>query len=134
MNGNAWFANLALAALAAALPASHAAPQETHTVGLGVLEDLPGGHTGESDFRAVRAIFKKIGDDWQAFPTKTKSYLDLQTLPNSYPKEMKWTIAFDGRNLGRITSQTLQHFNFYSEIGIENITSRVRFRPLVGSH
>jgi len=98
---------------------------------LGVLEDIPGEYSGESDFRAVRAIFKKIGDLWQAFPTKTKSYLDLQTLPISYPKEITWTIAFDGRNVGTITSRTPSHFNFYSEIGIEHITNHSQV-PTVG--
>src|ERR1700733_1127830 len=98
---------------------------------LGVLEDIPGEYAGEPDFRAVRAIFKKVGDDWQAFPTKTKSYRDLETLPTSYPKEMTWTIAFDGRNLGAVTSRTPSHFKFYSEIGIEEITSQNQI-PTVG--
>jgi hypothetical protein len=98
---------------------------------LGVLEDFPGEYAGEPDFRAVRATFKKIGDDWQAFPTKTSSYRDLETLPTSYPKEMTWSIAFDGRNLGTITSHTPSHFKFYSEIGIEDITSQTPV-PTVG--
>jgi len=98
---------------------------------LGLLEDIPGEYAGESDFRAVRAVFKKVGDDWHAFPTRTKSYHDLDTLPESYPKEMAWTIAFDGRNLGRITSQTPPHFKFYDETGIEYIRSHGQV-PTVG--
>jgi hypothetical protein len=98
---------------------------------LGVLEDFPGEYAGESDFRAVRAIFKKVGDDWQAFPTKTKSYRDVDALSILYPKEMTWTIAFDGRNLGTVTSRTPSHFKFYSEIGIEEITSQNQV-PTVG--
>ena len=90
---------------------------------LGVLEDIPGEYSGESDFRAVRAVFQKVGDSWKPFPTKTKTYHDLETLPTSYPKEMMWTIAFDGRRLGAVTSVTPAHFSFYSEIGIERITS-----------
>jgi hypothetical protein len=91
---------------------------------LGVLEDIPGEYAREPDFRAVRAIFKKVGNDWQAFPTKTRSYRDLETLPTSYPKEMTWIIAFDGRNLGAVSSRTPSHFKFYYEIGIEEITSQ----------
>ncbi len=98
---------------------------------LGVLEDFPGRHAYDPDFRAVRATFKKNGDDWQAFPTKTNSYRDLETLPTSYPKDMTWSIAFDGRNLGTITSRTPSHFKFYSEIGIEDITSQTQV-PTVG--
>jgi hypothetical protein len=91
---------------------------------LGVLEDVPGKYSGEADFGAVRTVFEKVGDDWQAFRTRTESYHDLETLPMSYPKAMTWTVAFDGRNLGEITSQTPPHFRFYSEIGVGNITSR----------
>jgi hypothetical protein len=114
-----------------------AAPQATTTnsaqsgVILGVLEDFPGEYAGEPDFRAVRAVFRKIGNGWQAFPTKTSSYRDLETLPTSYPSEMTWSIAFDGRNLGTITSRTPTHFKFYSEIGIEDITSQTKV-PTVG--
>ena len=98
---------------------------------LGVLEDIPGRYVGRPDFRAVRAIFKKVGGDWKAFPTKTKSYRDLEILPSFYPKEMTWTIAFDGRNLGTITSRAPSHFKFYSEIGIEDITGQTPV-PTVG--
>jgi hypothetical protein len=90
---------------------------------LGVLEDFPGEYAGDPDFRAVRAIFSKVGEDWQAFPTDTNSYRDLQTLPASYPKEVTWTIAFDGRNLGSVTSRTPSRFKLYSEIGMEEIVS-----------
>jgi len=44
---------------------------------------------------------------------------------------MTWTIAFDGRNLGTITARTPSHFKFYSEIGIEAITSQSQV-PTVG--
>src|SRR5580692_279164 len=102
-----------------ALPGTRARAQQVTTTEVrqadlivGVLEDFPGENAYEPDFRAVRATFKKIGDDWQAFPTKTRSYRDLETLPTSYPSEMTWTIAFDGRRFGTITSRTPSHFKF----------------------
>jgi hypothetical protein len=98
---------------------------------LGVLEDLPGDYAGDPDFRVVRAVFEKIDNNWRPFSTKTNSRFDLQTLPRSYPQKMKWTIAFDGRNLGTITSQTPAHFNFYCQIGIEYITSKGQI-PTIG--
>jgi hypothetical protein len=98
---------------------------------LGVLEDTPSENSGESDIRAVRAVFEKTGGDWRPFPTKTKSYHDLQSLPMSYPKEVTWIIAFDGRDLGRVTSQTPPHFSYYADIGIEYITSHGQV-PTVG--
>jgi hypothetical protein len=90
---------------------------------LGVLEDLPGKNSGESDIRAVRTVFEKIGERWQAFPTQTESYGDLQTLPASYPKEMAWTLVIGGMKLGSISSQARAHFSYYSDIGIEYLTS-----------
>jgi len=98
---------------------------------LGVLEDLPGEYAGDSDFRAVRAVFEKNSDGWSAFPTSAKSELDLQSLAKSYPNSVTWTIAFDGKNLGVVTAETPKKYNFYSEIGIETITSK-RPVPTVG--
>ncbi len=90
---------------------------------LGVLEDYPGKSPNQSDIQFVRVVFEKNAGDWHPFPTKTKSYHDLPSLTSSYPKEVTWTIAFDGRNLGRITSQPPQQYRYYSEIGMEYITS-----------
>lgn len=105
--------------------------QQRDNVVLGVLEDISGEYAGEPDFRAVRAVFRNIDDRWQAFPTSANSYRDLQTLPSYYPKEMTWIIAFDGRELGAITSRTRRHFASYSEIGIEHIISH-SYIPAVG--
>jgi hypothetical protein len=110
------------------LPTAHV--QKANVI-LGVLEDVPGKSFGHPDTRVVRAVFEKEGDDWRAFPTKTKSYHDLQTLPQSYPKEMTWTITFDGKNLGRISSQTSANFSYYSDIGLEYITSHGKV-PTIG--
>jgi len=113
-----------------ALSGSYAKAQQVTTtkaqqdnVILGVLEDGPGKSPDQSDIWFVRVVFEKDGDNWRAFPTQTKSYHDLPTLTGSYPKEVTWTIAFDGRNLGKITSQTQQQYRYYSEIGMEYITS-----------
>jgi hypothetical protein len=92
-------------------------------VTLGVLENHPAEYTDGTDFRAVRAIFISVGQVWRAFPTETKSNLDLRSLPQSYPKEMTWFIAFDGRSLGIVKARTPEAFHFYSEIGYEQITS-----------
>lgn len=99
---------------------------------LGVLEDYPGKNSTQSDMKFVRAVFKKNDDAWRAFPTQTKSYHDLASLTISYPKEVTWTIAFDGRNLGRVTGQTQRQYSSYSEIGIEDITSNGSI-PSVGN-
>jgi hypothetical protein len=98
---------------------------------VGILESAPNEASNKSEVRYVRVVFEKIGDGWKAFPTKTKSYHDLQSLPMSYPKKMTWTIAFDGKDIGKVTSEVRPHFDHYADIGIEEITSHEPI-PTVG--
>lgn len=90
---------------------------------IGVLEDNPGRFVGEPDYRAVRAAFYKEGEPWKAFPNC--SDLDcMQTITAKYPREVNWTITFDGRQLGSVTSRTPETFDFYSSVGQQMITSK----------
>lgn len=90
---------------------------------LGVLEDVPGKYQGESDSRRIRVVFEKNGDTWKAFPSDCPSQDCLTTVAPEYPTEVTWTIAFDGKNLGKVTSRTPAKFDFYSDVGLQNITS-----------
>jgi hypothetical protein len=90
---------------------------------LGVLEDVPGDYQGESNSRLVRVVFEKDGDSWKAFPSNCPTQDCLTTITSKYPREMTWTIAFDGKNLGKVTSRTPTAYGFYSEVGLQNITS-----------
>lgn len=120
---HACFASLAsvLALVAAAQSADNKPPLRSGVI-LGVLEDLPAEY-GEPDQQAVRAIFRKTGEEWLAFPTQTQSSLDLQTLPAFYPKRVVWTIAFNGSSLGTVTAETPAVFRSYALIGVQDITS-----------
>ncbi len=90
---------------------------------LGVLEDLPGHYSGEPNFRAIRVLFQKVGEGWRVFPTEAKDQQSLKSLTKSYPGEINWTIAFDGKDLGHLTSRVPDDFAWYSEVGLEKITS-----------
>jgi hypothetical protein len=89
---------------------------------LGILEDIPAEY-GEPDQRAIRAVFEKQGDEWIAFPAQAQSYQDLQAFPASYPKQVTWTIAFDGRSLGTVTAETPPVFQSKSQVGVQEIIS-----------
>jgi len=41
-----------------------------------------------------------------------------------YPQEVTWTIAADGKNLGKVTARTPAAYHLYDEAGIEEITSK----------
>ena len=91
---------------------------------IGVLEDNPGHFVGEPHYRAVRAVFHKQADRWKAFPGDCSDHDCLKAITAKYPREVDWTISFDGRQLGRATSRTPDAFEFYSSVGQQIITSK----------
>jgi hypothetical protein len=95
---------------------------DTHPF-LGILEDVPGGRTNEPNFRAVRVLFQKNGNEWQPFHSDCRDAACLKATAAQYPREMAWTIAFDGKNLGKITTRAPLEFKLYADVGLEVITS-----------
>jgi hypothetical protein len=89
---------------------------------LGALEDRPGYYAGDPNFRAVRAVFQKNGQDWQAFPSDRPDQDCLKKITSDYPAEATWTIAFDGKNLGQIKSHAPRDFKWYASVGQQEIT------------
>lgn len=72
---------------------------------LGVLEENPGIHYGDPNSRAVRIAFQKSGHEWQAFQSDCPDHDCGNTAEPNYPLEITWTIAFDGKKLGTVTSR-----------------------------
>jgi hypothetical protein len=101
------------------------------TTFLGALEDVPGVYTDEPNSYAVRVLFEKDGGEWKALPSDCPDQSCLRTISSSYPREVIWTVTFDGRNLGRITGKTPKEFKFYSHVGLQEITSSGSV-PVVG--
>ncbi|MGH9733161.1 MAG: hypothetical protein ACRD8A_01055 [Candidatus Acidiferrales bacterium] len=106
-----------------ALKSQHSAELSKAKIVVGVLEDVPGHYAGQSDFRAVRAIFEKVGNEWKPFPNDCRSVNCLATVTGSYPAHVTWTIAFNGRNVGRVETRVPKSFKFYSSIGLDNVVS-----------
>jgi hypothetical protein len=90
---------------------------------LGVLEDVPGRYTNQPNFRAVRVLFQKNGNAWQPFHSDCRDAACLKATAAQYPREVAWTIAFDGKNLGKITTHGPLEFKLYADVGLEEITS-----------
>ena len=91
---------------------------------LGVLEESKGHYAGEPNYRDVRVIFQKNVDVWQAFQSDCKDQACLKAISSTYPSETKWTIAFDGRNLGQVVSHAPSDFRWYSDVGQQAIISK----------
>jgi hypothetical protein len=90
---------------------------------LGVLEEVPGVYAGESSWYGVRVIFQKQGEEWRAFPNECSDLECLKALTSKYPRDVTWTITFNGRSLGSVTGRTPTDFAFYSHVGIQKIVS-----------
>jgi hypothetical protein len=90
---------------------------------LGILEDVPGSYVGQPDVRAVRLVFQKHGDRWQAFPSDCSNQACLKALPSKFPPEVNWTITFNGKTLGRLLVRTRKTFDSYSYSGLQDIVS-----------
>jgi hypothetical protein len=91
---------------------------------LGVLEDNPGHYAGEANFRTVRVVFEKKGDDWQPFRSDCRDQACLKTTTSTYPSEVTWTVTFDGKSVGQVTSRTPTDFAWYASVGQEEITTK----------
>ena len=87
---------------------------------LGVLEDAPG-LVGEPNYLSVRVLFFKDGPEWKAFPNHCPDVKCLKSSVSNYPRQVSWTIAFDGRILGEVTSNRPDAFVGYGFIGQERI-------------
>jgi hypothetical protein len=93
------------------------------TIILGVLEDFPGNPPEDPGHRSVRVVFRKNGNQWQPYSSDCSDPECLKKVRAEYPAEMDWTIAFDGRKLGQLSSRTPEQFESYSSLGEQLITS-----------
>ena len=112
-------------ALAFLFPANSSAQD----IVLGILEDNSGHYAGEPNFRAVRAVFEKIGSDWKPFPSDCRTQDCLSK--SDYPSEMTWIISFDRKNLGQVTTIGPQDYEWYASVGQQEIVSPGR-GPTIG--
>ncbi len=99
---------------------------------LGVLEDNQGHYAGDPNYRSVRAVFAKKNGEWQPLRSDCRDQECLKTATSTYPKEMIWTIGFDGRTVGQVSSRTPRDFMWYSSLGQQQITSSGPV-PTIGS-
>jgi hypothetical protein len=88
------------------------------------LEDNLGHYAGDPNFRAVRVIFERRGEEWTPFLNNCRNRTCLKTATSHYPRELSWTITFDGRKVGNVTSRTPTDFAWYGSIGQQEITGK----------
>ena len=67
----------------------------------------------------VRVAFRRAADGWEAFPDDIGNLDRLQSASQQFPASLDWTIAFDGKSLGRIQSARPKQWLVFSDIGLQ---------------
>jgi hypothetical protein len=98
---------------------------------LGILEENKGHYYGDPNYRTVRAVFQKEGNEWLSFRNDCEDKTCLKAITSGYPHEVNWTIAFDGKSLGQVVSRTPSDFRWYSDVGQQVIVSKTPL-PTIG--
>ena len=88
---------------------------------VGILEDNPGLYAGYPHYRDVRVVFRREGTGWFALPNNCPDQRCLKNIVAKFPAKVRWTIAFDGKQLGQVVSRTPTSFDFYSTVGQQTI-------------
>jgi hypothetical protein len=71
---------------------------------LGVLEDTQY-YPDQQDYRSVRAVFQKQADEWHPFDSFCPDQNCARSFAPDFKSEVTWTVAFDGKNLGNVTTR-----------------------------
>jgi len=80
----------------------------------------------------VRVAFRRTADGWAAFPDDVGNLDQLQGASQQFPASVNWTVAFDGKTLGRIESARPKQWLAFSDIGLHLLPAGER-APHVGS-
>lgn len=88
---------------------------------LGVLEERPS-DAGGTYVRTVRMVFEKRGQDWVLSSAGCSQDDCLKNAASKYPGEIAWTIAFDGRHLGQVTTRIPDQSEGQSRMNVLSIT------------
>jgi hypothetical protein len=97
-----------------------------------VLEEVPGVYAGEGPHYGVRVMFRHDAHGWQLFPNQCSTRGCLASITSEYPARNRWIISSGGRRLGIVTAHTPADFQWYAQIGIQNVDSG-QLIPKLGS-
>jgi hypothetical protein len=88
---------------------------------LGILEH---NNSEERKGHSVRVAFYKEDGQWKAYPANFNNEQELSQAVKSFPAEVAWTVCFDGRSSGSLTSRNPESIRYYKDVGMHQITSK----------
>lgn len=98
--------------------AGRAEPDERLVIGI-----LEHNNSEERKGHNVRVAFYKEGGQWKAYPTAFNTEQELAQAVKSFPGEVAWTVCFDGRSSGSLTSKNPESILLYRDVGTHRISS-----------
>ena len=129
MKNTAW---IVLSILSLVTPSVVAAADNDSTLYVGVLEDIDTHGEGMLSSKPhVRVAFVKKNDDWLPMNTKFPDQAALESINRDYPQEVHWTIVFDGKNVGAVAGRNPGALQWYGDVGVEVITSKIQDIPAI---
>lgn len=122
---------LAVAAAAVLLlpPIGLAHPLRDAETTIGVLESV---NTGGRRAHHARILFRKAGAEWKAYLPEMTDEAALKASLDALPETVSWTVAFDGRSLGALTSKRPSSIQLYAEVGTHLVDAAAKI-PTVGA-
>lgn len=98
---------------------------------VGILEGPQSHEPPISSQPHVRIAFRKQGSTWLPMDSGFGSRKALAEANNHYPDKVDWTVVFDGKSIGHISSRNPGPLHWYADIGTQIITTAPRAIPTI---
>ena len=99
---------------------------------VGVLEDINStGNFTITDRLHVRVAFQKKNKDWIPMKSDFNTQDALTSVDRFYPKTVNWTVVFEGKKIGEISSKSPGPLNWYADVGKQIISTSAKDVPKI---
>lgn len=79
----------------------------------------------------VRIAFEKKGGIWRPMKTDFNTQETLSEANRYYPKTVNWTVIYNGKQIGKISSKDPGSYQAYGDIGTQIITTKTADIPQI---
>ncbi len=98
---------------------------------VGVLEGPQTREPPISSQRHVRIAFRKQGSSWLPMDSDFGTPQALAKASIPYPDKVDWTVVFDGKSIGHISSRNPGPLHWYADVGTQIITTKPAAVPAI---
>jgi hypothetical protein len=102
-----------------------AAADAQRTPLIGIYEGFSSGAGDNQGQPGIRVLFYQSGSQWRSYNAACKDEACLKTISSLFPQTTQWTLIKGGRSIAQVTAHTPAAFRFYSEIGVQAVTTPI---------